>query len=90
MEISKMLIKKDKTIICGDLNTLGGYEELKCLTEGSNLRIINGREDFTFPAYSPKKTLDFFICSNDLKIKEFRIINKKISDHLPVILEVEI
>ena len=80
---------KNQVIICGDFNVFKGLSELDHLVAGGNLKIINGPNDKTFPSYKPKNVLDIFICSKNIDVAELRVLTDvKISDHLPVILEI--
>lgn len=88
-EIKKMTADKNKVIICGDFNIFGGLSELDHLVSGGDLKIINSPHDKTFPSYKPKNVLDIFICSKSIDVAELRVLTDvKISDHLPVILEI--
>lgn len=82
------LMKKDgKTIICGDFNIFGGLPELDNLINKTGLEIVQKAP--TFPAYSPKKSLDLFLVPKGLSPKT-KVIKADISDHLPVSLEIEL
>ncbi|MBW3001667.1 endonuclease/exonuclease/phosphatase family protein [Candidatus Woesearchaeota archaeon] len=85
-EIMKLI--KDKTILCGDFNIFAGLQEIEPLLKKANLKIIN--KTGTFPAHNPKKALDLFLCTKNIKVKSCKTINKKLSDHLPVLLEINI
>lgn len=88
-EIKKMTDGKSKVIICGDFNIFKGLSELDHLIAGGNLKIVNSPNDKTFPSYKPKNVLDVFVCSKNIDVAELRVLTDvKISDHLPVILEI--
>jgi endonuclease/exonuclease/phosphatase family metal-dependent hydrolase len=84
--IAKLTEKNEQKIICGDFNILRGLKELESLLKGSDLKIIDPEP--TFPAFKPRKFLDLFLCSGSIKATA-RVINSQISDHLPVVLEIE-
>lgn len=82
-----LLFKNVKNkIICGDFNIFGGFSEIDRLIKKSKLRLA--QKEPTFPAFNPKRPLDLFLCSKNLKIKT-RVLNKQLSDHLPVLMELE-
>jgi len=88
-EIKKLIKSQKKVIVCGDFNIFNGFKELEPLLSNTGLNIV-GKNNKTFPACNPKKALDLFLCSKKIKIKSCKVINKKLSDHLPVMLEIEI
>ena len=75
-------------IICGDFNTFKGISELEDFIKYSDLNLIQ-KED-TFPSFKPSKPLDLFVCSRNLKAKTRVLKDIKISDHLPVVLELDL
>ena len=86
-EVKQLITGKKKAIVCGDFNIFDGLEEVAPLLEQTNMRIM--QTDVTFPAYKPKRALDLFICSKNLKTS-CTVLNDQLSDHLPVVLEVEL
>lgn len=89
-EIKEIVSDFDKVIICGDFNIFGGSAELDNLLENSELVLMNGIDDKTYPAYSPRRALDLFICSENIAAGAKLSILKdwRISDHLPLILKI--
>ncbi len=85
-EIKKLI--KNKTILCGDFNIFTGFQELEPLLTETNLKIVSKNK--TFPASNPKKAMDLFLCSKNIKVNACKVINKRLSDHLPVLLEIEV
>lgn len=79
---------KNEVIIAGDFNTLRGSRELQNFTEKNNLHSVNKKHIPTFPSIKPKRELDFFLISQGIKVKKFRILKEQLSDHLPILLEV--
>ncbi len=79
-EINKMF--DGSRIVCGDFNIFKGVEEVKPLVE-SGLQVVS--EEPTFPACSPRKPLDLFLCSKDLEC-EVEVLNEVLSDHSAVLL----
>jgi endonuclease/exonuclease/phosphatase family metal-dependent hydrolase len=88
-ELEELIRKRKRVILCGDFNVFSGPEELYHLLGQCNLRIVNQPKDFTFPTCKPRKALDLFLCSHDVRIMDIRVLDTvTASDHLPVILEV--
>lgn len=87
-ELEKIIPRKKECIICGDFNIFKGFKELEGLIENANLKIANKENTPTYPTVNPKKTLDLFLCSKNLKIKKVRVLQAEASDHLPVLIEI--
>lgn len=86
-EIKNLVRKDKKTIICGDFNIFNGLSELDNLVNDLDLKVV--QKENSFPAYNPKKVLDLFLVSKDI-IAKAKVIKIDISDHLPVLLEIEV
>lgn len=86
-EINEIVSKAKSAIVCGDFNIFKGLGELNDLLKNANL--VLSHTDPTFPACSPKIQLDLFLCSKDLKTKT-KVLRDKLSDHLPIVLELEL
>ena len=90
-ELEQLIRSRKRVILCGDFNVFDGEEELRHLLSICNLRIANGTHDFTFPSFHPSKALDLFLCSHDVNVLGVRVLKSiHASDHLPVILEVDL
>lgn len=85
-EIWKMFANVKSKIICGDFNIFGGLSELDDFMKKADLKLAH--ENPTFPAFKPKRPLDLFLCSKNLKTKT-KVLKTQLSDHLPVILELQ-
>ncbi|MDP3901728.1 MAG: hypothetical protein Q8Q37_02000 [bacterium] len=89
-ELSELIKSSSKKIILtGDFNTFGGLPELSLLARSNKLHSVNRYSQPTFPSWGPNRELDFFLISSDIKVKDFRIIESDLSDHLPILLEIE-
>ncbi len=87
-ELRQIIGDRKNVIICGDFNIFEGTEELRDLAESCNLQIVDSHEA-TFPAASPRKMFDLFLCPKELKHVSARVMDDiQVSDHLPVMLEV--
>ncbi|AZO93199.1 endonuclease [Halocella sp. SP3-1] len=73
--------EKDSYILMGDFN--------KILDLSFGLTpLISGLK--SFPADLPSEEIDLFFASQDITLKEAKIINTKASDHLPVVIDIDI
>jgi len=88
-ELKEIIKGRKKVIICGDFNIFGGFEEMDWLLKNTNLKIANQEKEHTYPSVNPKNTIDIFLCSKNIKIKNIKVIQNKASDHLPVMIEIE-
>ncbi len=80
---------RKKVITCGDYNILAGTHELEPFHK-EGMKLANDPKEFTFPTHRPKKTLDVFLHSPDIVVKRIQALKDvRLSDHLPVMLEVE-
>lgn len=90
-ELEHAIKKSPRIIIGGDFNTLRDVKSMIAFAKRNNLKIVDIKKSKTYPSHNPKRPLDFFICSKDIKVNSFKVIKDiKISDHLPVVIEVEI
>jgi len=86
-EIHELIPGTDKKIICGDFNIFGGVKELAYLLQKSGLGIA--QQQATFPAFKPKKPLDLFLITKNIKAKT-EVLKNQLSDHLPVTLKISL
>lgn len=88
-EIKEILWGRPNTIVCGDFNTFRGTSELQKLADECGLRIVNASQP-TFPANHPRRALDLFLCPKTIRSAKAKVFSDvQVSDHLPVMLEVE-
>ncbi|MBI3619341.1 endonuclease/exonuclease/phosphatase family protein [Candidatus Peregrinibacteria bacterium] len=91
VELKEIVAKHDDVILCGDFNTLSHPEELQKFARGSGLKIINPQSEATYPAIHPTKDIDLFLCSKHIHLRALHVLHEvKLSDHLPVLLEMEL
>jgi len=67
-----------------------GEVEIELFLEASGLINPNKNQIPTFPSWKPSKHLDFILHSPEIKVKDFRVPQVTLSDHLPLILDFEI
>lgn len=73
-------------VVCGDFNIYKGLQELDWFLTENNLRLVQSGP--SFPAAHAKKTLDLFMVSKKLRVKQSGVVHSALSDHLPVWVEV--
>ena len=89
VELSEMVNEtKGNVVVCGDFNIFDGIDELKVITDCTELETV-GEKLLTFPSYKPRLLLDVFLYRfEDINIKpRMRVLDEQYSDHLPIILE---
>lgn len=87
-ELKRLLAHRTNIILCGDFNVFNGTRELASLAEACDLHIVDPSP--SFPTIRPRKALDLFLCSNNLQNVSAHVLRDvHMSDHLPVMLEVE-
>ena len=83
------LVKDFRSVVLmGDLNCGPESEEILKLKSKCNLR-DSGSAVPSFPSWEPVQRLDHILVSSGLKIKSSGVLGWKLSDHLPVSMEVE-
>lgn len=85
--IAEQVAHERQVIIMGDMNT-----QMSQLLNDSPLKRLNLQpvDDVrpTYPAWQPSQALDHVLVSSDLVIKDYRVLNCRLSDHLPIAVEV--
>ncbi len=85
------IIKKIKNpiILMGDFNTFKGSQELNFLLKNSKLydAVKMNHQHLTFPAFKPKRRLDYVLVSKEIAVKKYQVLPVKFSDHLPVMMD---
>lgn len=84
------LIKDEKTILLGDFNMEEDNDNIKLLSTKikNNSYLIEGNNK-TYPSNNPNIKIDYIFTKNIL-VKKCAIIKKIVSDHYPVIIDIEI
>jgi len=77
----------EHVVLMGDLNCEPDSREIHWLWRHAGLREpIHGLH--TFPSWRPRRSLDHILVSESVEIRETRVVNAPISDHLPIAMEV--
>ena len=74
-------------IVAGDFNTYWGDHEIYLFNQAAGLTSANVRSLPSYPSHSPRKELDFILCSAEIQVNRFEIPNIQLSDHLPLICD---
>ena len=75
---------REKLIFAGDFNI-----DLHRLEEFKDMNIISGSEP-THPSSAPKDAIDWIAISSDLSFAEYRVLNTRLSDHMPVFAKISL
>lgn len=88
-EIRAHIDKHDgEVIVLGDFNIMSGFKELTPLLNGTDLKVLNTEDGYTFTFHKFQRVLDLCICSETLVDKvNLRIIPQSFSDHAGLMLE---
>lgn len=79
---------REQVVICGDFNNYYGPRELRALTDATGLQIHRPGE--TLPnAVLPYRAVDLVLASPSITVSQCTAVDTAISDHLPVITEIE-
>ena len=85
--VAEQVAHERQVIIMGDLNT-----PVRELLDNSPLKTLNLQPAETvgptYPAWQPELALDHVLVSDNLVIKDYEVLNCRVSDHLPIAVEV--
>jgi endonuclease/exonuclease/phosphatase family metal-dependent hydrolase len=83
--------KNNKTILCGDFNLMPDTESLAILESGmKNLVKEYGVISTRSSLYTkPLKFADYILTSSNVTVKDFKVLQDEVSDHLPLYIEFE-
>jgi endonuclease/exonuclease/phosphatase family metal-dependent hydrolase len=85
--VADMVAHERQVILMGDMNTPMSY-----LLEHSPLKRLDlqsaAQAGPTYPAWQPSLALDHVLVSRSLVIKSFAVLDCRVSDHLPIAVEV--
>jgi len=85
--VAEQVAHEQHVIIMGDMNT-----PMSQLLDRSPLKALNlqpaEQAGPTYPAWQPSLALDHVLVSSDLVINDYKVLNCRVSDHLPIAVEV--
>ncbi len=88
--LAKLAKGRSPVIIAGDFNTFSGSHEIRDFQMELGLFNPNLEALPTYPAWKPRKQIDFILCSKHIKVRRFEVPKVKFSDHLPIIMDFDI
>ncbi len=79
-------------ILCGDFNALPHSKQLMPIYERllSVADVVDKTDLFTWASYSPERTIDYIFVSKDIKVIEFDVDKRIMSDHRLVKAKIKI
>jgi len=77
-------------IIAGDFNLLHGSSELVPFLKDTEMKDADNRNHPTYPSGLPRLRLDRVLVSKDIEILNFEVPRIPLSDHLPIVCDVEL
>jgi len=82
----------ERTAIVGDFNAEKGDEEIEMMYSAGLIdsQLASGMENkLTWTHYEPFKRIDYIWITPDLKISNLKVPYSTVSDHLPIVVNVE-
>lgn len=81
--------REERKILCGDFNVLPTTKSMKILEKGLVNLIKKYKVKTTRNKYyeGEEKHADYVLVSPNVTVKQFRVIDQLVSDHLPLLLE---
>jgi len=77
----------EKKLVVGDLNTFSGNSELDHFLSKTSM-VTAGDTTPTYPSWNPRFKLDHLITSEGIAVKNFKVENMLLSDHLAFSFEI--
>lgn len=87
--ISELVNQHDHAIVMGDMNCKLASKEMRMLFRKTDLHEPL-EETFTFPSWRPQHHIDHILVTSGLKVKDVRALNHAYSDHLPIMMELQL
>lgn len=87
--ISELVNEFPHVILMGDMNCRPGSPEMDLLFRRTHLH-EPAEETLTFPSWRPAHHIDHILVSPELKIKHVSALHHAYSDHLPIIMELDL
>jgi len=87
--LSEIIKSESNIVLMGDLNCELESKEMKYLFKQTHIKQPK-RKPHTFPSWQPKKNIDHILISEGLTINEVNVLQKGVSDHLPVSIDIQL
>jgi endonuclease/exonuclease/phosphatase family metal-dependent hydrolase len=87
--LGELLESYEHGILMGDLNCTCKASEMRHLMESSGLQEPSCEQP-TFPSWRPERRFDHILITNSLRLRESRVLDYPLSDHLPIAVEIEV
>ncbi len=87
--ISEVVNDFPHAIVMGDMNCRCHSDEMLLLFDKTNLREPLD-ELHTFPSWRPMYNIDHILVTSDLKVRKAKALESPMSDHLPIMTEIEL
>ena len=83
-------VASDTNPLAGDFNAVAGSDELQNFMLDTGLINPNREDQPTYPAWKPKRQLDYLLHSPEIIPEHFEIPQVVYSDHLPLLMDFKI
>lgn len=87
--VSELVRPFPHLIVMGDMNCHCQAREMLDFVDTTGLQEPTCDES-TFPSWRPMRTIDHILVSPSLRVREARVVDYPLSDHLPISLEVDL
>jgi endonuclease/exonuclease/phosphatase family metal-dependent hydrolase len=87
--LADMINEHPHAIIMGDMNCRHDSKEMQLLFNKTRLHEPL-EQVFTFPSWRPQFNIDHILVTSELKVRQIQQLDNIGSDHLPIMLEVEL
>lgn len=85
--VRELLAEHRHAIVMGDLNCHSDAPELKAFLHRADL-LEPTADLFTYPSWSPSRNIDHILVSSSLQVQATEVLDRRISDHLPITMDV--
>jgi len=90
-ELSAIIEKcQNEVIVAGDFNIFDGYSEIEDIMKSRGLGSANLNNLPTYPSWKPEKEIDLVLTTPGVKVNRFEVLDIRLSDHLPILVDVEV
>lgn len=86
--IANLVGDRTDTVVLGDLNC--DARELQAHPGIAKAALRGAQREPTFPSWRPTRTLDHILVTPSVEVIEARVLEERVSDHLPVAVEIRL